>query len=222
MSSSSTSPNTSDSSFELKESVEAAVRLNIPCRHENGVFSTYNLQNSSPTSVHNHAILPLPMIEHAALNNNNNMFGSNLSYFNPSSSCINMAQIGLGSDGFFGSENIGVLSSANIGSESDIFVPPLESISSTDQESYKIYDDNDHDQMIRNSNNNYMIMNNINTILNCNTKTKLAHHDQNQLSHGVENSYNFQAHDQLTVGDWDLEDLMKDVSSFPFLDFQIE
>ncbi|CAI0412356.1 unnamed protein product [Linum tenue] len=46
------------------------------------------------------------------------------------------------------------------------------------------------------------------------------------VNRGVNNTNNlgnfWQGEDQLKVGEWDFEELMKDVSSFPFLDFQVE
>ncbi|PON89179.1 MYB transcription factor [Trema orientale] len=218
-SSSTTSPNTSDSSFELKDTVEA--RLNIPRRQENGMFSTSNyLQDSSPTSIQsnalNHMIRPFPaMLDHSGLNN---MFGSN-GFLNPSPSSCNMTQMGnnmVGDHGLFG--EVTAVLGANIGIEGELFVPPLESVS-TEEISYKT-DQRAllHDRFNMQSNNNmsYLMSNNLNSHNINNTSMKAENGDHH---HGVENY--FQA--ELTVGEWDLEDLMKDVSSsFPFLDFQLE
>lgn len=170
---------------------------------------------------------PLPMLDldhdhhHGGLINN--MFGPNgYNNINPSSSCMAVHEIGINGSGddhdnhglFFGES--GVFGSANIVAEAEIFVPPLESISTTEES----YTDHHHHQRIiyddhhRNSSYNNMV-NNINSnIVNCNNNINIKAENQS----GVENY--FQA--ELTVGEWDLEDLMKDVSSFPFLDFQIE
>lgn len=123
---------------------------------------------------------------------------------NPSPSCMTQ-EIGVhgGDHGLFFGES-GVFSGVNIGAEAEMFVPPLESISTT-EESYKT------DQ---NSYNN--IVNNITSIVNCNNNMIKAENLQGH--HGVENFFQT----ELTAGEWDLDDLMKDVSSFPFLDFQIE
>lgn len=122
-----------------------------------------------------------------------------------------MTQLGMvGGDGLFGEVN-GVLG-ANIGIEGELFVPPLESVST--EESYKTERGLHHDR-INMSNNSCLMSNNLNNSnINNSIKAETGDHD-----HGVGNY--FQA--ELTVGEWDLEDLMKDVSnSFPFLDFQLE
>ncbi|KAI4334579.1 hypothetical protein L6164_019252 [Bauhinia variegata] len=96
---------------------------------------------------------------------------------------------GVDNNGFY-LEN-GVLGSVNIGPEGDLLVP-----SATDNPKVEIASNRD-------TNNSYF------DIINKN------HRAENNRG-GVENLFQDQ---ELTVGEWDLEDLMKDVSSFPFLDF---
>ncbi|XP_062084062.1 transcription factor MYB46 [Humulus lupulus] len=211
-SSSTTSPNTSDSSFELKDSISSMdARLNIPCssttRQENGMFSTSL----------NHLIRPFPAMQQLDHHHHglNNMFGSSngfLSNHNP------ISQIGMVSNnndyphGLFGEVNGVFGSGTDIGLEGELFVPPLES-ASTDQEI-------SHHHHHHHQKSSVLVHDRINMSNNNSSSVKAENNgDDLRYDHGVE-SY-FQA--ELTVGEWDLEDLMKDVSSsFPFLDFQLE
>lgn len=114
-------------------------------------------------------------------------------------------------DGFLGDSN-GVLGgAANIGADGELFVPPLESIS-TEQESFK-------SERIYTNNSNYF--NNTNPIMGYNNNDNNSNPNNNvkaeNLAGVVESCFQDQ---ELMMGDWDLEDWMKDVSSLPFLDFQ--
>ncbi|OIW05733.1 hypothetical protein TanjilG_23519 [Lupinus angustifolius] len=80
----------------------------------------------------------------------------------------------------------------------DMFVPSLESVSTT----------SDHNLKVENACNN--IDTNNNSYLN-NSINKIKAENRN----GVDNLFQ----EELAMGDWDLEEFMKDVSSFPFLDF---
>lgn len=159
--------------------------------------------DSSPTSMQSQWIRPLP----AVLEHGLNMFGTASGYFNnniAASPCMTqMGNMG-GGDVFFGDSN-GVLSgAANLGAESELFVPPLESISSEESfKSEKIY-----------TNSNYFNTTNHPIIGYNNNNNNIKAENLG----GVENG--FQNQEELIMGEWDLEDLMKDVSSFPFLDFQ--
>ncbi|KAL5567133.1 hypothetical protein UlMin_030297 [Ulmus minor] len=191
------SPNASDSSFDLKEGSINNNNMNLS--QENGMF----LQ-SSP--IINHMInLPFPMLEHGGMNNN--LFGSANGFLNTSSNF--MSQIGIGGDGNLLGENNGVFGGGvvanNIASQGELFVPPLmETISSEDIISYK------------NNRNSSANNNSMNSLVNCNNNIKV----ENNVGDVVENFY--RTDHALTMGEWDLEDLMKDVSSFPFLDFQFQ
>lgn len=210
MSSTSSSPNTSDSSSDHpKDAIKRL--LNIPnYRQETNAILSMSFIDSSPTSMQSmvlnnmNNIHPLmPIKAQAGLN----MFGAS-GCLNNTISTQSTDLIGMDGDSFFGENE--VLGSANInmvGAEGELFVPCLESISTT-EESYRtdqsIYD--------KDTNNNYPsnINSNISSF-NSNNNNKA----EDQV--GVENYFQ---EDQLTMGDWNLEDLMKDVSSFPFLDFQ--
>lgn len=102
--------------------------------------------------------------------------------------------------GFYIENGVFGIGSVNIGAEGELFVPPLESVST-------ITTDNNNglkEEIIRNTNiSSYTYFDNIN-----NNRAE-------NRSGVVENLYQ----EDLTLGEWDLEDLMKDVSSFPFLDF---
>lgn len=219
-SSSTTSPNTSDSSFELnKDSSSMEARLNnIP---ENAMFSTSYLHDSSPTSLNHLIRSPFPAMQldhhHHHHHGLNNMFGSNNGLFlSGNNNNPIMSQIGMVSNddshGLFGEVN-----GVDIGLEGELFVPPLESASTEEIISYKTHQRSSsvllHDRINMSNSGNYLMS------TTNNTSVKAENNNGDLHDHGVE-SY-FQA--ELTVGEWDLEDLMKDVSSsFPFLDFQLE
>ncbi|KAF3452538.1 hypothetical protein FNV43_RR02971 [Rhamnella rubrinervis] len=201
-SSSTPSPNTSDSSSDAMEA------LNIPSRQlvdNKGMVSMY--MDSSPTSMQSTWIRPLPgVLEHGL-----NMFGTASGYFNnniAASPCMTqMGNMGPGGDMFFGDSNGGLSGAANLGAESELFVPPLESISSEESfKSERIY-----------TNNNYFNTTNP-TIIGYSNNNSNNNNIKAENLGGVENR--FQDQEELIMGEWDLEDLMKDVSSFPFLDFQ--
>lgn len=156
---------------------------------------------------------PLPVLEHGL-----NMFGGANGNLN-SSPCMARMQgiIGGGCDVFFGDDdnnNYGGLlldgggsaaaaAAADIGAEGELFVPPLET-----EESFKT------DQRIYNTN----YFNNINNM----ASNKINNSDNiktENLGGGVEDCFQ-EDQDQLIMGDWDFDDLMKDVSSIPFLDYQ--
>ncbi|KAJ1421995.1 SANT/Myb domain [Sesbania bispinosa] len=83
----------------------------------------------------------------------------------------------------------------NIGAEGETYVPSLESVRTISDHNIKVVENTD-------TNNSYF--DDINSIIN-----------NNKRATGMENLFQ----EELTMGEWDLEDLMKDVSSFPFLDF---
>lgn len=101
-----------------------------------------------------------------------------------------MNQVGFGSDSFYGGNN-GMFGGVDLGNfEGELFVPPLESESI--EENIKT-DENIYKRITNNNN----TLNNTNNI----------------------NNYNNWEGEEQRMGEWDLEELMKDVSSLPFLDF---
>lgn len=110
-----------------------------------------------------------------------------------------LAQFGTG-NGVFGSD-YGILDPNNMGLERDLSLPPLESRSIEE----------DNGPIDRKSNNNHF--NN-----GCFNSTDQSVKAEN-------NMFGFGNHGQgenLNMGEWDFEGLMQDLSSFPFLDFQVE
>lgn len=149
----------------------------------------YGDSSMQSTSLINHMFDPFPMVEHGGYYNNGN----------PCTAQIG-SSVGSGADDCGFEENIEAFGNVNIGVEEDIFVPPLESVSTTDQ------DQNLKTETIFYDNNNYY--SNSNNIIK----------GENMI--GVGNYFEDDQDQGLTMGEWDLEDLMKDVSSFPFLDYQ--
>ncbi|KAK1267261.1 Transcription factor MYB46 [Acorus gramineus] len=141
---------------------------------------------------------------------------SHAGWFDPMSSYIDTGlafnapnaptQVALGG-GFYGDYGV-------VGGGCDLFVPPLESISleetknNNNNSSRKV----SSDTYIKNNNNNdgddYKTIGNIGSN-NINGESNVG-------SGCVWEGEN------LRMGEWDLEDLMRDVSSFPLLDFQVE
>ncbi|CAL0329163.1 unnamed protein product [Lupinus luteus] len=91
----------------------------------------------------------------------------------------------------------GVFGSVNFGAEVDMFVPPLECVRTTSE----------HNIKVENACNNIATNNSYLNI--CNNKIR------GEIRDGVEILFQ----EELVMGEWDMEELMKDVSSFPFLDF---
>ncbi|XP_050210624.1 transcription factor MYB83 [Mercurialis annua] len=125
-----------------------------------------------------------------------------------------LSQVGIFGDGIFG--DYGILENDNkLGFERDICLPPLES--STIEEKKNI------------SNNNNAVTNNsiISMKSNINHLSNNSCFNNNDLHHGlkVEDMFGYENQwygENLRWGEWDLENLMQNISSFPFLDFQIE
>ena len=113
----------------------------------------------------------------------------------------------MNNNGFYVENGVFGIGSVNIGAEvGEMFVPPLESVNSiTDSSLHKL---NNRDTTNTNYNTYY---DNINNIVDNYTSSG----NNNNSRCDMENLF----HEELTLGEWDLEELMKDVSSFPFLDF---
>ncbi|XP_047162467.1 transcription factor MYB86-like isoform X2 [Vigna umbellata] len=147
--------------------------------------------------VHLHSLLGnrLPMLDHGL---NVPVSGG---FFNTTGPCFS-TQSGVDHKGLY-LENGGVFGSVNIGAEGDMYVPPLESVSTTSDHNLKV-------ESTCNTDTNNSYFDDINSIIlnNCSNK-------RTENRAGVENLFQ----QELTMGEWDLEELMNDVSSFPFLDF---
>ncbi|KAK9154905.1 hypothetical protein Sjap_002385 [Stephania japonica] len=112
--------------------------------------------------------------------------------------------------GFYGVPEGLVMGGNNIvGVDGDqFFVPPLECISLEENNATTVDIEN---RFEKTNNNNHP--NSINIINNNNMNNKV---DNNIVGNG-----NYWEGENLRMGELDLEDLMEDVSSFPFLDFQV-
>ncbi|KAK8345363.1 hypothetical protein V6Z12_A07G143000 [Gossypium hirsutum] len=163
---------------------------------EQGILPMYmDLPSASSNSslqsmVLNHTGNSLPMLEHDL-----NVFGAS-GYFDPAS-CV--TQVGVNGESFYGENEM--LGTVENGAERELYVPPLESIGEnlkTENTTVDVWNINNNPFNIINSKNN------------------------NSKSDNIGNAAvgNFWIGEEIKVGEWDLEDLMKDVSSFPFLDFQ--
>ncbi|CAN6560456.1 hypothetical protein ACFX13_031028 [Malus domestica] len=216
LSSSNGSPNASDSSSEPKDHCVMVTGGFITPGQEHGMLPIY--MDSTPSfmqsTVLNHMFDPLPMLD---INHGGLTFPGAGGYHN-ANPCITQREIevvvgGVGDCYNFGENGVFGSGDVDIGVEGEIFVPPLESVSTEDQniKTETIY--GDHRNPSSSNNNNYY--NNINSILTCNKNIK------GESITGVGNYFD-DDQEELTMGDWDLEDLMKDVSSssFPFLDYQ--
>ncbi|XP_057507503.1 transcription factor MYB46-like [Actinidia eriantha] len=154
------------------------------------------MDSSSSSLALNHAINPLMPV-----------FGNGLNV----SSAHNvptmlMPQVGMDGNDFYGSSHGIFGGDINLGIDGDLFVPPLESLS--------IINNAKTENLTNKSNNHTNFLNNTSSVINhCNNNCKI------ESIEGFETCW--QGED-LKVGEWDLESLMRDVSSFPFLDFQGE
>ncbi|XP_028799857.1 transcription factor MYB83-like [Neltuma alba] len=122
---------------------------------------------------------------------------------------------GVVEDGFYGDDyNNGTglegEDSKIMGLERDLCLPPLESRSMEEKYNSSSVVPTDVKSQINNNHFNNGCFNN----------TDHHHHHQDLVGFG---NYNHgQSGENLRVGEWDLEGLMQDISSFPFLDFQVE
>ncbi|XVE78887.1 hypothetical protein DITRI_Ditri14bG0014300 [Diplodiscus trichospermus] len=203
--SSTSSPNASSDLSSWEPNKDHAMAAGFMSMQEQGILPAYNMDLSSTSSnsslqsmVLNHTGgNSLPMLD----DHGQNVFGAT-GYFNPAS-CI--TQVGVNGDRTFYGENEIFGSVDNGVVERELYVPPVESIGEN------IKTENTFD---RNINNPFNI---INSSRNNNNNTS------SNNSNKAENITvgNFWLGEELKVGEWDLEDLMKlDISSFPFLDFQ--
>ncbi|KAG8370964.1 hypothetical protein BUALT_Bualt13G0037900 [Buddleja alternifolia] len=233
-SSTSISPNTSDSSLELSKDIphgmgddgllmtmqEHNIMMSMGMDMDMGMFmdssssNSVNLSSSSSSSLSlsaMHGMAPInTMIEPypSTFEQTLNYMSSEGLYFNVQP-CVAQARISDTramydqNNGMFGGRDV-----TNM--EGHLFsIPPLESTNNTEERS-KI----ENLVGIRCDNNKSIVHNTNNIVNQCNI---------NNIK--MENEEDFGGYlegEELRVGEWDLEELMKDVPSFPFLDFQVE
>ncbi|KAJ8645177.1 hypothetical protein MRB53_006925 [Persea americana] len=116
-----------------------------------------------------------------------------------------LAQVGF-EGGFYGDD--GIYQSGLLGGEGELLVPPLVSISSEDN---TITNNNSGNYTNDNNNRNSNYINTITTTPTNNNNNK-----------GDDMVGNYWGGENVRMGEWDLDDLMRDISLFPFLDFQVE
>ncbi|PNX99893.1 transcription factor MYB 46-like protein [Trifolium pratense] len=213
--SSNTSPNASDeSSYDPNKDNNNMVggfitSSTVQDQHhiDNHFMPMFN--TSSPPSIQNTVFNTIMSSSNGGFFNNNSTTGT---FFSQNNNHDNKSYY---LEKMFGSVNI----NGAEGVEMEIYnVPPLESVNNStitsENNTIKMENINacniGEDTNYNISSYNFDDINNI--VNNCNVVKRI---DQNRAVDEVENLF----HGDLTVADWDLEDLMKDVSSFPFLDF---
>ncbi|XP_058073628.1 transcription factor MYB83-like [Magnolia sinica] len=107
----------------------------------------------------------------------------------------------------------GVMDGGQMGAQVGMFVPPLESVSFEENTTT-----NNNSETNTNNNNN----NNNNNNYNVNNTTINNNNNNNNEGENLVGDGNGWEGENLRMGEWDLGDLMEDISSFPFLNFQAE
>ncbi|CAK7331022.1 unnamed protein product [Dovyalis caffra] len=195
--SSNASPNTSDSSSEPSKDVVGG----LTTIQEQGIFSTNmdpslssssSLTNSMRAMILNTMIDPLlPMLDHDP---GLNMYGGASGYvFNSAAPCT--TQVGVLDSGDHGLYGEGIFEGINVG------IPPLESVSCVEENpKTQNMQDNNTDKHSYSSHVNSLNYRNCNSTSNNKTDNIAA----DQMG-------NFWHEEEFKVGEWDLEELMKDV-----------
>nr|URY18900.1 MYB protein [Zanthoxylum bungeanum] len=163
------------------------------------------------TSNNNQLIDPFSMLD-----TRYDMTSAHCSLFNNVPSCIGMAQFDHMGDGLFYGD-YGILEPIKMGLEGDISLPPLESRSNIEEKNVNAAKNNHHDHIdVKINNNNYYYYNNNNN--SCFNNTIEQGFKEGDMF-GLENNWQGE---NLGVGECDFEGLIDNISSFPFLDFQVE
>ncbi|XVF79615.1 hypothetical protein PTKIN_Ptkin15bG0003400 [Pterospermum kingtungense] len=200
--STSSSPNNSDSSDQPSRDVMGGI---FPVHEHHDIMALcMDSSSSSSTSIcmppmvttGNH-FNPFPL-----LNNRYDMTGTAPCLFDVPT-CTTQGGIG---EGLYG--DYGAFEPTKIGLEGDFSLPPLESRSIEDKNA----GNNSNIDNMKGNNNHY----NNNSCFN-NTDESFKVGDMV----GLETHHDWQG-ENLRMGEWDLEGLMDNISSFPFLDFQVE
>ncbi|KAL3529863.1 hypothetical protein ACH5RR_009185 [Cinchona calisaya] len=198
----SSSPNTSDSSSEPRD-VMGGLMMSIQEQTMMGMFvdSTSSASSSIQSLALNNMIDPLPMLEQSLTVSGTS---ARTTYFN-AQPCITQANM----SGTVYYED-GPIFGGNLGGEGSLFVPPLQTVNVQKTASTM-------GNFVDRTSNNNRVDNRSNLINNCNNNGNSNNNNK------VENMAGFGSYwegEELRVGEWDLEELMKDVSSFPLPDFQ--
>ncbi|XP_040992518.1 transcription factor MYB46-like [Juglans microcarpa x Juglans regia] len=202
LSATTSSTSTSDSSSP-KDGMGSGLMISM---QEQGIMPIMYMDSSSASSSMqnmaglNHMVDPLHMLQHGL-----NMSSACTGYLNTPQY---MTQIGVGTGDSFDGEN-GAFGGLDIGL-GELFVPPLESV-------------NVEDQKAKAENTNKWSMNNNTGLYNTNNISNY----NNNINARAENLARvngncWEVDQELRMGEWDLEELMKDVPSFSLVDFQIQ
>ncbi|KAH0715356.1 hypothetical protein KY284_008261 [Solanum tuberosum] len=214
-SSSTPSPNASDSSSDhpSKELNMGVTQQGFIPMLKHNLMSMY-MDSTSPSSpsiaLNTINIDPLPTLEHTLISIPN---GFNVpSFLSTTQPCMVQGGNSVSTNGgslFYGN-NHGIFG-GNLSMEGhELYVPPLENVSIEYQNV-----ENGNFSHHQNNNNPNNMTNLINTSHNFNTCSNIKVENFGGIG-------NYWEGDDVKVGEWDLEELMKDVSPFPFLDFQVE
>ncbi|KAK8520570.1 hypothetical protein V6N12_004504 [Hibiscus sabdariffa] len=163
---------------------------NKDCKVVGGFMSMEEQQQVLPMYVDLSSTSSNSSLQSMVLNPTGTMFGAATGYF--------ATHVGINGHCFYGENEI----FGNMDNGEELYIPPLETIGENPKAG------NTFDSNIITAPKN-SINNNPFSITNNDIK-----------SENVTAGGNFWLGEELKVGEWDLEDLMKDVSSYPFLDFQ--
>ncbi|CAK9157717.1 unnamed protein product [Ilex paraguariensis] len=203
--SSTPSPNTSDSSSDPGGLVGGG----LMSMREQNIMALYMDSSSLSSSSTKARALNRPMdIDPLS------MFDNSLTMSAPSGSYLNAPQVEMNPNTFY--ENYRMFG-GNIGVEGEPLDLPPESISIEGCAKTEYFSDTNTNNITVNTMNNLFIK-------YCNSSNINDNHNNKNIkveNIGGLNNY-FEGDDQRVLGDWNLEELMKDVSSFPFLDFHVE
>ncbi|KAI3461098.1 hypothetical protein Pfo_017761 [Paulownia fortunei] len=222
-SSSTGSPNTRDSSLEPIDHHGMGEGLVMTTMQEHNIImgmfmdssssNSANLSSSSSSLSTMHPMASMSTMIDPFLDHSLNYMPSEGLYFNVQP-CVAQATIS-DTRSVYNQNNGTTFGGADhlVGMEGHLFnIPPLESTNIT-EESSKI----ENLVEIRSDSNNNIVHSMSNIVNQCGS---------NINSIKVENEEGFggywEGEEELRVGEWDLEELMKDVPSFPLLDFQVE
>ncbi|XP_068636885.1 transcription factor MYB46 [Aristolochia californica] len=212
--SSTSSPNHSDSS-EPRE-----VMGGISSMNDKDMVTMYIDSSSSSSSSSLQAMggasngfSPLPPIN----NNAYDLTGLPASYFN-TSACLTQVVGSTDGTGLYSDVNGFPAINGQIGGEGELFLPPLERLSAeenTTTADNSCEKDTNNNPRYSTCNDNKSIDHNSNDINNHN-------HNNSNKGDNLVVTGNYWEGENWRMGEWDLEHLMEDISSFPLLDFQVE
>ncbi|GMH11481.1 hypothetical protein Nepgr_013322 [Nepenthes gracilis] len=217
-SSTASSPNGSDSlSLDPRDLMGIGGSMST---QEQGIMAMYinssssSLSSMPPSMDLSQMMDPLPMVVNSSLD----MPAASSGCTKDTSSCM-MTQVGMAACDGLVYGNYGMVFGDHhhhhdIGVQGELFVPPLESVSvEKNAKADSIFG--------RNANNNNNSINNFGSQFNSmnNTIYSCINSEKVEMNSGIGN--NWEAED-IRMGEWDLEELMRDVPSLPFPDYKSE